>query len=168
MTAWIIVKMLHIFAGVFWTGAAALLVFFIVPSAGAAGPTAGPFMNHLNGKLKLPRVVLWAAAITVVAGYALLWKVSGGFSDAYFSNPSAHAMSLGAVTGTIAFFIAMMVQIPRSRRIAEKTVQLSENKDDKTLAEDLANERRKFTLGGRIIMVLLTITLITMVMVHPM
>lgn len=167
MTVWLIIKLLHVFAGVFWFGAAAILVFFIMPTAGAVGPGAAPFITHLNTKLQLPRVVLWAASINLVMGLGLMWRVSAGFNADYFKSPGSHAVTMGAAFGIIAFLIAMMVQIPRAKHIAQLTTQAAEKPSD-ALTATLATERKKFALGGKFLLVALTISLIGMLLAHPM
>lgn len=86
MTVWFVLKILHVFAGVFWVGAGMTLIFFVAPAVIATAPAGGAVMEHLNAKLKLPMMLVYAAWMTTLAGLALLWNISGGWSRC-FSPP---------------------------------------------------------------------------------
>ena len=71
----IILRILHIAAGVFWVGAAALFFFFVEPTVKALGPTGGAFMGHLSKVKRMPLVILMSAGLTVLAGILLYLEV---------------------------------------------------------------------------------------------
>jgi uncharacterized membrane protein len=48
-TLMIILRLIHIFAGTFWVGGAALVVFFISPTAKSLGPDGGKVMQGVVG-----------------------------------------------------------------------------------------------------------------------
>ena len=54
----VVLRIVHILAGVFWVGAALTAFLFLQPAAREVGPAAGPFMAHLAGKKKLVDWVL--------------------------------------------------------------------------------------------------------------
>ena len=46
----VVLRIVHILAGVFWVGAVFTTILFLQPTARDVGPAAGPFMAHLAGK----------------------------------------------------------------------------------------------------------------------
>ena len=82
----IILRLLHIIAGVFWVGAALMLTFFISPTVGATKEAGQGFMRHFMGNTKF-NLVMWTSAITaVVAGQILYWIDSDGFTSAWMHS----------------------------------------------------------------------------------
>src|SRR5215510_9112272 len=77
-TYMVVLRILHIVAGVFWVGAVLVTFLFLQPTAREIGPAAGPFMAHLAGKKKLVDWVLRAAGLTILAGALMYWRISGG------------------------------------------------------------------------------------------
>jgi uncharacterized membrane protein len=80
-TLMIILRMLHIISGAFWVGAALMLTFFISPTVSATKEAGQGFMRHFMGKTKF-NLAMWTSAITtVIAGFALYWIDSNGFTS---------------------------------------------------------------------------------------
>ncbi len=68
MTIWFVLKVLHIFAAVFWVGGGITMVFFVAPSVSATAPAGGAVMAHLSAKLKFPMMLAYAALLTNLLG----------------------------------------------------------------------------------------------------
>ncbi len=85
-TYMVVLRIVHILAGVFWVGAALTMILFIQPTAREVGPAAGPFMSHLAGKKRLVDFVLGAAGLTILAGLLMYWRVSGGLDPDWIGS----------------------------------------------------------------------------------
>lgn len=96
----IVLRILHIFGGVFWVGAAWVLTFFVAPTAAALGPDGGKFMTTLTTRFRFPVYVSIAAVITLLAGFTLYYLryVSFGLS----STGAGMALGLGGIIGLAA------------------------------------------------------------------
>lgn len=93
----IILRLLHILAGVFWVGAALMLTFFISPTVGATQEAGQGFMRHFMGNTKF-NLAMWTSAITaVVAGAILYWIDSNGFTSAWQSSGPGIGFGVSAV-----------------------------------------------------------------------
>jgi len=103
----IVLRTLHIIAGVFWVGAALMLTFFISPTVGATQEAGQGFMRHFMGKTKF-NLAMWTSAITtVVAGVILYWIDSNGFSSAWtHSGPG-----IGFAIAALFAFLGLIVGI---------------------------------------------------------
>lgn len=93
----IVLRLLHIFSGVFWVGAALMLTFFISPTVTATKDAGQGFMRYFMGNTKF-NLAMWTAAITtVVAGFILYWIDSDGFTSAW--THSGPGIGYGAAAG---------------------------------------------------------------------
>jgi uncharacterized membrane protein len=102
-TLMIILRLIHIFAGTFWVGGAALLVFFISPTAKSLGPDGGKFMQ---GVVRAPGYIMYfpvVALLTVVSGLWMYYRVSNHFSAEFMEDTSGIVLSIGSVAGIVAF-----------------------------------------------------------------
>lgn len=165
MTAWFILKVVHIFAGVFWFGAGIVVIYFIVPAARDAGPAAGAMMGGLVNKYKLPAWIRHAAWTTTVAGLVLFWHTSGGFAREYFSSPTGISLTVGVIAGVCAFIGAVFVQLPRAKRIEGMAAEAGATPTEDQAAA-LQSERKKFAIGGHMVVAFFAITLLGMLLSH--
>ena len=98
----VILRGLHIFAGIFWVGGGLMNIFLVMPTVGKLGPDGGKFMGSMmaeGGGMK------WFQA---TSGTALLT----GLLMLYFRSPGAYAwaetgqgivLMIGVLAGLIAF-----------------------------------------------------------------
>jgi putative copper export protein len=47
---YVVLRVLHIFAGIFWAGATAAFVYFVAPAAAQTAPEGDKFMMNLTDK----------------------------------------------------------------------------------------------------------------------
>src|SRR6185436_9212815 len=77
----LVLRLLHIGCGIFWSGTAIYLAFFNEPAVRALGADGTKFMQQLVRTNRFPVMILLSALITVVAGALLIWKLSGGLQS---------------------------------------------------------------------------------------
>jgi hypothetical protein len=99
----IILRVVHIGAGVFWAGWAFAALAVIQPGLDALGADAGRVMAAFVERGRLTARVSAAAGLTVIAGLLLMWRVSGGLEPAFFQTGRGIALVIGAVAGLVAF-----------------------------------------------------------------
>jgi uncharacterized membrane protein len=107
-TPFVILRVIHILAGVFWAGAVFLTVTFLMKAMADAGPAGGQVMEALIKRRffdALPAVAL----VTVLSGIELFRKASSGFSAAWLGSPTGVGFSIGAVAGILALAMAGLV-----------------------------------------------------------
>jgi putative copper export protein len=111
-TYMVVLRIVHILAGVFWVGAVLFLIGFVAPTARELGPPAGPFLAHLAGKKRVTEVILAAAGLTVLAGLLMYWRVSGGLDSDWIGSTYGLTLTIGAICGIVAFVIGLTVVRP--------------------------------------------------------
>jgi hypothetical protein len=108
----VVLRVVHILAGVFWVGAALTTLLFIQPTAREVGPAAAPFMTHLAGRKRLIDFVLSAAGLTVLAGLLMYWRVSGGLDGDWLTSAPGISLTVGALCAIAAFSLGLSVVRP--------------------------------------------------------
>jgi hypothetical protein len=108
----VVLRIVHILAGVFWVGAAFTTILFLQRTAREVGPAAGPFMAHLAGKTRLVDWVLRAAGLTILAGLLMYWRVSGGLDPDWIGTAPGVSITVGAACAIAAFVLGLSVVRP--------------------------------------------------------
>jgi uncharacterized membrane protein len=114
----IVLRIAHIGAGVFWVGAAFITFGFLNPGLKALGPaTTKSVMGQLVGRQRFPLYVMVASLMTVVAGFLLYWRASGGLDMNWVLSPMGLGFGLGGVAGTIALVMGATMITPTVKRM---------------------------------------------------
>lgn len=156
-------RLVHILCGVFWAGTLIFMAVFLTPALRDAGPGGAPVVLGLQRR-RLLDIMPLVAGLTVLSGLWLLWRVSGGFQPAFFRTGNGRAISLGAATALLAFGIGVWVMRPAmagAMRIAQTAAAAPPTNRDAQLAAALVL-RRRAAAAGRIVAILLAITVMAM------
>ncbi|HEX5936670.1 MAG TPA: hypothetical protein VFZ75_03105 [Actinomycetota bacterium] len=111
-TYMVVLRILHIVAGVFWVGAVLFLTLFVAPTGREVGPAAGPFVAHLVGKKRATEAILSAAGLTILAGALMYWRVSDGLDADWIATAPGVSLTVGALCGIAAFVVGVTVVRP--------------------------------------------------------
>ncbi len=110
-------RLLHIFAGVFWAGAAIFLAFFLEPVIAATGPAGGSVMAGLTQRRHMGLFMSSAALLTVLAGIPVYWRISGHLDWDWITSDPGLAYSAAALMAVAALLLGMFVNGPISKRM---------------------------------------------------
>jgi len=105
----IVLRLIHIVAGVFWVGAGLMLFYYVTPAILQGGEAGQKIMGILMGQTRLTSILSAAAGSTVLAGFILYWIDSDGFTSAWLGTGPGIGFGLGAVFGLLAFIFGMLV-----------------------------------------------------------
>ncbi len=111
----ILLRVLHIVAGVFWVGTAMFSVFFISPAMAATGEAGRAFMDYLMTKARLSTRMSAASGTTVLAGAILYWIDSGGFTSAWTTSGPGIGFGIGALLALVGMGVGAMVGVNGKR-----------------------------------------------------
>lgn len=95
----IILRLVHVFGGVFWVGAAWIGAIFLEPTARALGPEGGKFIGHMVGVRRYSIAIMVAATLTLLAGWGLWFMLFGVPS---LSTRVGLVFFIGGIVGLIA------------------------------------------------------------------
>jgi uncharacterized membrane protein len=121
----LILRAIHIYGGILWTGTNLFTAFFLLPAMGMAGPAGAPVMGGLV-KTRLFTIIPIVAVATMAAGLRMLWIVSTGFSATYMASRSGITYSIGASGAILAFLIFMSVNHPAIGQMTKLGQQMAQ------------------------------------------
>jgi uncharacterized membrane protein len=105
----IALRLVHIISGVFWVGASLVMFFFVGPTLGATAEAGQKFAQHLMTKTRFTAVITVSAILTVLAGYALYWRDSDGFSSTWLHTGQGLGFGVGALFALIGLVFGIIV-----------------------------------------------------------
>jgi hypothetical protein len=112
-----LVRAIHVGLGAFWVGAVVVLAFVVIPSIRAVGPAGGPVMEQMAGVRRLPHILMGAAVLTILSGFALYWRDSSGFQGAWVRSGPGITFLAGGVLALIAAIHGAVVNSPTAKRL---------------------------------------------------
>ncbi|MBK9925918.1 MAG: hypothetical protein IPP66_11585 [Anaerolineales bacterium] len=99
----LVVRLVHIVAGIIWGGGALIMEFFISRTVMNTGESGQKFVQHLMNKLRFHKFMTAMAILTILGGVLLYWHDSNGFTSAWMKSSTGIGFGIGAVFGLIAF-----------------------------------------------------------------
>ncbi|HEY4692117.1 MAG TPA: hypothetical protein VIH16_01655 [Bellilinea sp.] len=157
-------RILHVFGGVLWVGAAIFYLFYVAPSVKAIGPAGGQFMGHLVEKRKYPVYMGISSVATVVSGAVLFTYVSGNFNPKWITSGVGMVFTIGSVAAFIAFLMGFGLIKPRAVKVNSlgKRIASAGGPPDPALLAELHAVEAELTNIERIEFVFLAISLVAM------
>lgn len=160
----ILLRLIHILAGVLWAGAAISYFFFMEPTVKGLGPAGPKFMQDLVDKRRYPLFMNVVSALTIAAGLLLLWNASGGLKLVWIMSEPGPGFTVGSVVAIVVYGIGFFMIRPWAERPGALGKAIGAASGPPTAEQGaelhrLSEEMHKFE---RLDVILLTISLITM------
>ena len=121
----LILRLTHIFAGIFWVGATLMMSFIVEPTTRATGEAGQQVIHHLMTKARLSTAMTVAAILTVLAGYTMYWLDSDGFSSAWTHSGPGIGFGIGGAAG----LFGLIFRILANRNMTTLSRLASQNKE---------------------------------------
>jgi hypothetical protein len=167
-TLFLSVRVLHILLGATWLGAAVVVSLFLLPAIEQAGPDGGKVVAGMIRR-KFDKFIPSIGGMTVLTGFYLYWHYTDGFDPATSASMGGRVFCAGGILGTVALIIAGSVVAKNMRKVVALMKQAGETTDAHTrapLLEQAGQLRRKAGAAGRIVAVLLIVTIVLMALGH--
>jgi uncharacterized membrane protein len=161
----VVLRVLHIGAGIFWVGSAFLFFFFVEPSTRVLSPDPRQgFLAELMGRRRAPAYIFYASLVTVLAGLALYWRASAGLQPEWITSPNGIGFTIGGLGALASFFIGALVIVPTIRNLGMLGAQIAAEQRPPTESEAGTLERfeRRLAIAGRWDLVGLSIAVLFM------
>jgi uncharacterized membrane protein len=117
-TITIILRLIHILAGVFWAGTAFLIAGFLVPTVRATGREGGLFMQHLMEERRLQMFLGIAMLLTVLSGVTMYARLAAATHGAWAGTAPGIAYGVGAVAAILGGAAGAFTGSTAGRRLA--------------------------------------------------
>ncbi len=98
----LVLRVVHIGAGIFWGGAALMMNYFFGPTVQATNQVGQQFAGHLMLRTKFVTVMTTMAILTVLAGAGLYWLDSDGFTSEWMNSNPGIGFAIGGLFGLVA------------------------------------------------------------------
>lgn len=161
--AWalVILRIIHIFAGVIWVGAAYTMALFITPAVKASGAEGQKFMQALAQHGKLPQRMSMASGLTVLSGLLLYGMLFHGLAP--LNTGSGLALTLGGLFGILAILLGS--RTGRSmKQLQALSVELAGAQPQPEQLQRLGALQEQMARNSAIATLLITLSLLGMVL----
>ena len=120
----LVLRFIHIIAGIAWVGSGIFVAFFLIPALTATPALMPQVMGGLQRRRALV-ILPTAGLLTVLTGLRLLWIDSAGFSGSYFSTGPGATFAAGGVAALIALGLQVFVSRPAGIRLGKIAAALA-------------------------------------------
>jgi uncharacterized membrane protein len=153
-----LLRAIHVVGGVLWVGGLMIATFYLLPASRTLGPAAQPVLQDIMGRRKLPVYLMSVAIATTLAGILLMVRNVSLTDGAWTRTPMGIGISVGAASAILALIIGMTVTAPAAKRLGGPPKPGAPPVTD----EERARLLRRTAIGGRAVLVLLSIAALTM------
>jgi len=159
----IILRIIHIFCGIFWAGYALFNYYYLQPTVKALGPDGQKTMQHLSQKTNFLTIIYTAATLTVLSGIAIYW-ILFGFHLSFITSGYGAVLTIGAIAGITGWFIVITVirKIFVDMETTGAAIQASGNPPDASLISKMQSLVGRLGKLGRIALIFLIIAILCM------
>ena len=98
----IVLRLIHIIAGVFWVGTAFLIAWFLMPAQRATGMAGMTFVEELMLRKKLRVYLILTMVLTILSGLAMYGRYMMLSHGQWGSSTMAKVLGFGALCGIVA------------------------------------------------------------------
>jgi len=162
----IVFRIIHVLAGVIWVGGVFMVVAYIQPSASKLGPPAGPFVQELLARRRLPTFLVTMGAVTIAAGMFLYWRdwqAVGSLGD-WVGTRYGAVLTFGsvfAIGGWLVGLLGVKPTLDRMLPLAAELAAAGAPPPPERLA-DVQSLQSRARLLSRIVLALLIVAVLSM------
>lgn len=160
----LLLRTIHIFAGVLWVGSAIFYLLFVEPTVKAVGAAGPAFMQTLIERRRYPLFMNLVSALAILAGILLYWTTSGGLRLSWVRTGPGLGFTLGSVVALVVYAIGFFMLKPRSERLGQLGQEIGRAGGPPSAAQtsELHKLNEELAAIGRVDALLLTISLVAM------
>jgi uncharacterized membrane protein len=170
MALMIVLRLIHILAGVFWAGSVFFVVRFLLPALRASGPAGGQVMEQIGGKLRYGTAAAGAGLLTILSGVGMYWRNIKMSSGTWASSAPGVTYGIGAIAAIVALIVFATVIRPTGNQLLQlgATIQSGGGPPSAEQASTLARLQNRMTASSRVGAALLAIAVIAMAIARYM
>jgi len=159
----VVLRLIHIFSGIFWVGVSFFNIRYLQPTIQATAPDGQKVMQHLTQRTNFTSAVYAAATLTMLSGLIMYWRLFG-FTAESMTSPYGLVLGIGGVSGIIAWIVAIVVirSIINQMGAVGKAIQEQGGPPTPEQAAKLGELSARLTQMGRVGLVFMTIAVIGM------
>lgn len=163
-------RLIHIFAGVFWVGASFFMVWVFTPAVETAGEDGRRFQQRFMRDSRFSPAMGVAGLLTTLSGLLLFWRVSAGFNPQWLMTKAGIALTIGGLAGLLASLHGGAVLGRHGARLAEigKAITSAGGPPKPEQVQELQTLQGKIQRGSVISVILMCIALAGMALAQSL
>lgn len=167
---YILLRVIHIFSGIFWAGGAVTFALFVSPSVAATLPESQKFMAYFVQQRHFLDSVVGASLTTVLAGILLYYRDTSGLQGNVVFSLWGLSFTIGALVGISAFLVLLFMVRPLTAQFFAlgKEIQMAGKPPTPEQVGKMQAIRARLTSLGLLGVGLLAVTVLGMVLARPL
>jgi uncharacterized membrane protein len=149
-TITIVLRLIHILAGIFWVGTAFLLAGFLVPALRSSGPEGGRFVQNLMQRQRLQMHITIAMALTVLSGFTLYGRLAKGTHGSWAGTPQGIGFGVGGLAAILGALTGALISGAAGRRMGAIGQSLGPSGPTAEQQAELARLQARAGLGTKL------------------
>jgi len=160
----IMLRLIHIFSGIFWAGAVALVGWFVLPAQAQLGQASPMFIRELMVRRRLPIFVMTSMGLTILSGLTMYARLAMTTNGMWAASTTGRVLGFGALAAIIGGGIGGAAGAKMKRKMGEIGAKVQAGGGTPTEGQrvEIANTVASFQKSLRIVTVFLIIAIATM------
>lgn len=129
----IVLRLIHVFTGVFWAGTVFLLARFLLPSVRASGPAGDKVVQQLFLR-KIGVAIPASAVLAVLSGMTMYWRNNAASSGAWAASRPGAVYGVGGAAALVALVLGAAIIGPSLEKVVK--IQLAAEAASRALTAD--------------------------------
>jgi hypothetical protein len=157
-TITLVLRLIHILAGIFWAGTMFLVTGFLVPTVRETGREGGRFMQHLMQRRRLQVFLGLAMLLTVLSGVIMYARLAGATHGAWAGTRPGIAYGVGALSAILAAAIGGAIGSSAGRRMLAVGQAVGASGPTPEQQAEMGRLQARMSLGARLAAGLLAVS----------
>jgi hypothetical protein len=154
----IVLRLIHILAGIFWVGSAFLMAGFLVPAVQQTGREGGRFIQHLMLQRKLPIFLGIAMLLTILSGLTMYARMAAATHGSWAGSGPGMAYGLGGLAAILGAIVGSLYGGGAGRRMAAIGQSIGPAGPSPEQQAEISRLQARIGLGSRITAALLALS----------
>jgi uncharacterized membrane protein len=159
----LLLRLIHILAGVFWAGSAFFLAGFLIPTIRETGAEGGRVMGYLVARRRLPVFLGIAMLLTVLSGLIMYGRTAAATHGTWTGTAPGIAYGVGGLAAILGAVVGMGVSGAAAGRMAAIGQRGAESgKPSPEQQAEIQRLQRRMLLGARTAAGLIAVAVVAM------
>ena len=168
MSPFMMIRVLHILLAAVWFGAAVAMMFFVIPAIKDAKAAGGVVMAGVLRR-KYPAIMQSIAGLTVITGFYLYYRFTGGFDPTLSASMGGRVFGTGGIAGILALVIGASIVSRTMGKIGAtmaKIATLPDGAEKTALLASVGPLQARAEMFGKLVILLMVIAIVAMSIGH--
>jgi uncharacterized membrane protein len=154
----IMLRLIHILAGIFWVGSAFLMAGFLIPTVQQTGREGGRFIQHLMLQRKLPIFIGIAMLLTILSGLTMYARMAAATHGSWAGSGPGIAFGTGGLAAILGAIVGSVYSGGAGRRMAVIGQSIGPAGPSPEQQAEISRLQARIGLGTRIVAALLALS----------